>query len=461
MKKALALIVILALTLQAVPASAFAPSAMPDSDPISKGTINKVTYLRWGKSELYPTLALVGPGETFDVYEYDKNWVMVLYDTYVKQGTSGSPQSFYCYVKRPDITCDPKLEGDASDKADTGPGKRPGKKPKPQPTPGSSAAATPEPSAQGTAEPEPTVEEQEEYDWIIRTPGMCNVTVHVEQMDFTCSFALMAQKVGGTAPSSDPAFNHNMHTPYAATACFGMVASTQSLVNNIGMSGVWSGSGGIEITGQSAGTTFFIDTGAEDFALVNFTLNLDATATLNPKITDGNITADAGTTTVNMPFPLPVQLKKVGNGYKFVLPGMKPGGGDLEFPAVLEKTFSDPDYWDKQARDADRRRKEADKLIKQLLDKIKKQMQDELAKQQETGKDGQASTDPMTARDDSGNDVPLAPLVTPDPLAPLVTDEPLAPLVTEDPLAPLVTEDPLAPLVPTPDENVIDFPAHG
>lgn len=466
MKKMLAVFVVLALVLQAMPAVAATSSGMPNSDPISKGTINKVTYLYWGKSEMYPTLALVGPGEKFDVYEYDKNWVMVLYDTWVSQGAGGSVQSFYCYVKRADITCDPKLDGDASAKADTGPGKRPGKKPKPQQSPGAtseeSAAPTEGPTAEESAEPEPTVEDQDEYDWIIRTPGVCNVTVHVEQMDFTCSFALMAQKAGGTAPSSDPAYNHGMHTAYAATAFYGMVATTQGLVDNVGMSSFWNGSGGIEITGQAPAATFYIDTGAEDFALVNFTVNLDATAILNPKITDGRITVDAGTSSVNMPFPLPVQLKKVGSGYKFVLPGMKPGGGDLTFPAVLEKSFADPNRWDKAAKDADKRRKEAEKLIKQLLDKIKKQMQDELAKQQNTGNDGASTTDPMTVTVDDGKEVPLAPLVTPEPdvsLAPLVTEEPLASLA---PLVPADTDElaPLAPLVPSSDEGASDFPSH-
>lgn len=463
MKKLIAFVAALVLVLPAALSGAALASAMPASAPIAKGTINKVTYLYWGKSEVYPTLALVGPGEKFDVYEYDKNWVMVLYDTTVSQNGVVKDQSFYCYVKRADITCDPKLTGDSSPAADTGPGKRPGKKPAPSASPGATAEATaetsPETTAEATEEPASTVEQQDEYDWIIRTPGLCNVTVHVQDMDFTCSFALMAQKIGGTAPSSDPAYNHNMHSPYAAIACFGMVASTQNLVSNIGMSQYWSGSGGIEVVGQANAASFYIDTTSDDFALVNFTINLDATATLDPKITDGKITVDAGTTTVNQTFPLPVQLKKMGAGYKFVLPGMKPGGGDLEFPAVLEKTFSDPDYWNKQAQDADKRRQAADNLLQQLIADLRKQMTDDLGKQQDTGNNGQSSTDPLPGETAGGGLVSLAPLTSQEPpvsLAPLVTPE------AEPTLAPLVTPEEtveLAPLVPSPGDGVSGFPS--
>ncbi len=460
MKKAISLLLCLLLLFPAG-AGLAEPAARPNSEAISHGTINKVTYLRWGKSELFPTLAMVGPGQEFDVYEYDKDWVMVLYETWVSQGMSGgSSQSFYCFVKRADITCDPELEGDESDKADTGPGKRKGKKPKPKPTAGSSAEATaPQASPDGSTEPEPSVEvDEEEYDWIIRTPGTCSVTVEYQQAVITCSFALMAQKAGGTAPSSDPAFNHNMHTPYAAMGVFQMVSPMASVLENMGVSSFLEGTGGVEIIGQTAGSKFYLDTGAMDPALVNFTINMQGQYTLNPKVTDGNLTGQLSMSG-EMPFQLPVQLKKAGSGYQFVLKGMKPGGGDLTFPAVLEKAFADPDRWDKEAKEADRRRKEADRLLKELLEKIKKQTQDEYNKQQGGAGGDSETTGPMTVPGEDGEDIPLAPLVTDDPLAPLVSEEPLAPLVSEEPLAPLVTEDPLAPLTPTGDEEVHDFPS--
>jgi hypothetical protein len=141
---------------------------------------------------------------------------------------------------------------------------------------------------------------------------------------------------------------------------------------------------------------------------------------------------------------------------------MKPGGGDLTFPAVLEKTFADPERWDKEAKDADRRREEAERLRKKLLEKIKKQMQDEYNRQQqEANQDGTEKTDPMTVEGEDGEDIPLAPLVTPDPLATLAPEEPLATLDTLPTPAPLEDDNPpLVPLVPSSDENVNDFPQH-
>lgn len=462
MKKLLLLLASVLLLAQAAPAAAGPGAAPQGSDPVSHGVVNAVTYVHWGKSELYPILGLVGPGTEFDIYEYDKDWVMVLYDTYVRQGYGGTAHSFYGYMKRSAITCDPALEGDESAKADTGPGKRKGKKPRPKPSAGPSApqgtgAAT---EAPASAQPEPTVEvvEDEEYDWIIRTPGLCNVTVPYQGSTVTYSFALMAQKAGGTGPSSDPAFNHGMHTPYAAMAAFGMVSTMQDMLEGMGVSGFLQGSGGVEITGQAAGATFFLDTGAFDPALVNFTLNLQATGLLNPKITDGQITGEYSQS-VDMPLPLPVQLKKAGSGYRFILKGMKAGGGDLEFPAILEKAFADPDRWDKEAKEADRRREEAERLRKELLEKLKKQMQDEYNRQQrEQNTEGSETTDPLTVEDENGEEIPLATLV---PVLP--TLEPVLPtLEPVDALATLAADDgpaPLAPLVPQDGEAVDSFPS--
>ena len=185
--------------------------------------------------------------------------------------------------------------------------------------------------------------------------------------------------------------------------------------------------------------------------MVNFTITLESTGIFNPSVTDGQITVDAGTTTVSQPFPLPVQLKRSGGGYKFVLPGMRPSGGNLEFPAVLEKTFTDPDQWDKEARDADKRRAEAEKLRKQMLEKLKKQIQDEYRRQQqENSKNDSESTtaDPLSVTDEQGEDIDLA------PLTPATEEIPLETLVPATESGP----DPLASLVPEPGEAVEDFP---
>lgn len=512
MKKLLVLILSVFLILQSIPIIAsedqYKDSAY--SDPISAGTINTVTYVRWGRSELFAAMGLVGPGTKMDVYEYDKEWVMVLYDTYIQQGYTTYAHSFYGFVKRSDITCDPELEGDKSAKAETGPGKRKGKKPKtPKKTKESAEDETTLPEDTKSEEPEDeedvkdasenepdsTVEiSDEEYDWIIRTPGMCNVTIPFKEAIFTCSFALMAQKAGGLGPSSDPAFNHGMHTPYAATAFFGMVAPMQDMLDNMGAGGFLSGSGGIKITGQAGGSTFYIDTASLDPALVNFSVKLMATSTLDPKITDGNITTNIAPISTTQEFPLPVQLKKTGKGYKFILPGMKPGGGDLEFPAVLEKTFSDPDKWEKAAKEADRRRKEAERRRKEMQKQMEQQMKEELAqKEKEKDQNPSEKTDLLT--DENGNPIPLAPLVPSEDTDTTGNsgsdsdDIDLAPLVpAEDTgksgssggdsddidLAPLVPADDegksensggdsddidLAPLWPTEDESISDFPS--
>jgi hypothetical protein len=99
-----------------------------------------------------------------------------------------------------------------------------------------------------------------------------------------------------------------MHTPYAAMGSFGMVAPMQDVIDNIGLSEYMTGSGGVEIIGQTGGSTFYIDTGAIDFSLVSFTLNMDATATLNPKIVDVQGNSGSFEMTMDQKLPLPVQL---------------------------------------------------------------------------------------------------------------------------------------------------------
>ena len=154
-----------------------------------------VTYIRWGKSELFPVLAMVGPGTELDIYEYDQTWVLVLYETMVTQGSQAYAHAFYGYMKRSDITCDPDLEGEASDKANTGPGKRKGRKPRTN-TETSAGTGETQPTASGPSDQngrgqnrKQTVERDDEgYDWIIRTPGLCNVTIQVDEAVFYLQF---------------------------------------------------------------------------------------------------------------------------------------------------------------------------------------------------------------------------------------------------------------------------------
>lgn len=455
---ALCIIVLMIFQLSLVTASAGEDEATP---PIARGTINKVTNIYWGKGVMFPVLGLVGPGRELDVYEYDKTWVLVLYETYITVGYSLQAHSFYGYVKRTDITCDPELEGDKSPPANTGPGKRKGKKPKAKPPEQSDDSSdnppdnTTAPTTSTAQETEPP-EDDEELDWIIRTPGMCKITVsNSDGFVFKVSFALMAQKFGGYAASSDPIYNNNKRNPYAATAFFSVVADMQDMLESMGVSGLLSGSGGATIIAEAPGARFYIDTGSDDFALVNFTINMNATSTANPKVTGdtggGDVTGEVSMT-ANSSISLPVQLTKSGSGYMFILKGMKPGGGDLEFPAVLEKAFHDPN---REAKEADARRERAEELRKKVLKEMKEQTQKEWSENEDAGEGEKSSTEPLTVTGDNGEEIPLAPLLPSeeDPLAPLVPSE-------DDDLAPLVPseDDDLAPLVPNEDENVNDFP---
>lgn len=440
------------------------------SAPLSKGTINKTTSVFWGKSEAFPVMGVVYKDEVYDVYEYTEEWVMILFDSYLSQGNNVKSHSFFGYIKRAEITCAPELSEGSSKKAETGLGKKKGKKPKlPIQSKDDESAGKTSDESKTTKENESDkgdsdedessssdekdvvdATEEEDFDWILRTPGLCSITVPVEQSNFYCSFSILAQKAGGIGPSSDAGFNHGIRTPYAVTAFFSMISPMQDTLNNSGLSKVLSGSGGVEIIGQAAGSTFYIDTASLDPSLVNFDITLNATATLDPQVTDGNITGSIGKISTTQSFPLPVQLKKSGNSYKFVLKGMKPGGGDLEFPAVLEKTFSDENRWEKAAKEADQKRKEAERIRKKILDMIKKQVQEEWTKQNENSSSDQKVTSTTTELPE------LAPL---EPLGPELA--PLEPLGPEDEATSDEDSDSpvLAPLWPLADETVKDFPS--
>ncbi len=453
MKKFLTLLLAVLLLVSGFPGPVQVARAV--SDPISHGQINTVTYVRWGKSELYPVLGMVGPTDEFDVYEYDKNWVMVLYDTWISQGNTTRSHSFFGYVKRSEIDCDPPLEGDESAKADTGPGKRKGKKPKNRASPAPSAGVSEQPSAepteQASEQPEPTpyMDEMEEYDWIIRTNGTSTQSFDAgDGIIVHASFSLMAQKAGGTAPSSDPAFNHGMHTPYAATAYLSLVCKMSDAIENWGLSELMQGSGGWEINIRAPSSRFFLDTGSEDFALVNLSIPAASDAKIDPSIKTDTVSGSFFGQ-VSGAMSIPVQLQRSGGGYRFVLKNMRPGGGDLTFPAVLEKTFADEDRWQKKAREADEARRKAEDARRKMEEEARKKAE-EAAKESPAPAATEEPLAPLVT-----DEIPLAPLVTPDPLAPLVPEEPLAPLA---PVTPPPEDIPLAPLVPLDGENVENFP---
>jgi hypothetical protein len=408
------------------------PALCEATPPISSGTVNKTTIIYWGKGEQFPILATVNAGEKLDVYEYDANWVLVLYKTYVTSGGEFSEHSFYGYIKRSDITCDPPLSGDASARADTGPGKKKGKRPKPiatsqpaEPTPAPTKAPT------QTEQPDVTVEPMEEFDWIIRTEGLqVKDTRGYSNILVTCSFSLMAQKAGGSAASSDPAFNGGMHVPYAAMAFLSLKWSAQETLTDFGVNDV-TGTGGLDMNLQASGVAFYLDTGVEDFALVGFSLPMRGS--IGGAVT---VTGEAGSAHREVPVEtlnvsINIQLKKSGAGYQLALSGLPAGVNGVEFPAILEKTFADPDRFDKEAAEADARRKKAEAERDKWLEE-QKQKAEEAAK---------------------ATEYPLAPLTpTEDPLAPLTP--------TEDPLAPLTpTGEPLAPLTPSQEDEAPPFPS--
>ncbi len=360
------------------------------SPPISSGKVNKFTNIYWGKGEQFPVLAEVYPPEALDVYEYDKTWVLVTYDMMVKTWNDIENVSFYGYIKRSDITCDPELMGDESaEKAVTSSGKRKGKKPKTN-TSSASPGATTEPKETPAAseEPKPTipVEELEEFDWIIRTDGIQHKTVEYDMNKIRYSFSLMAQKFGGVAASSDPLFNNNVHNPYAAIGFFSMEADMQDVIENMGLATLWEGSGGVNITGKAPCTKIYLDTKSDDPSLVNFEMNLNfvSQGEFDPKAfsLDNNykVATEGSSTSSNM--PLKMQLKKSGGGYKLIIVGILPDGSNLEVPAILEKAMNDPDKYDKEAKDADDRRKAAEAEYDEY---IKAKMQEKLdaQKQQE------------------------------------------------------------------------------
>lgn len=439
-----------------LPAGTSAEGDDTPTPPISRGTINKITDIHWGKSDVFPIIATVMPPEELDVYEYDKTWVLVLYDTTVQVGNTFYDQSFYGYVKRSDITCDPALEGDASPKAVTGGPKRKAKKPKTdkkEPSSESTAEETTVPSQESSASDEGKdipVDGLEEFDWIIRTPGSQQKTIKYQQADIDYRFQLMAEKFGGIAASSDPRFNNDKHNPYAAVGFFSMEAPMQGVFDNMGIGGLVQGSGGGTVTGQASGVKIYIDTGAEDFALVNFTMNFNTRTSFDTSVntSDGSIKGSLGGISSSGTSPFSMQLKKSGGGYVIVIRGILPDGGDLQFPALLEKFPSDQDRRD--AQDADKRRKAAEDKINKELEKMKKAAQKD-------------NNEPQTTKTPPKDDD--------DALAPLVPseggDDALAPLVPteggDDPLAPLVPseagDDALAPLVPQEGDAAGSFPS--
>ncbi len=464
MKRTIALI----LTLILLPGIGF-PAAGKAAQPIASGTVNKTTQIRWGKGTQFPVIATVYAGTKLDVYEYDAQWALVLYKTYVSYMGNTREHSCFGYIRRADITCSPPLQGTASPKADTGPGKRKGRRKKPslslppvEATPDRTMPPAP------TVEPDITVEPMEEFDWIIRTNGLQIQQVVTDGLFFDCVFALMAQKAGGVSASSDPAYNQGIRTPYAATALFYIIKTTASFISDLGVSDI-SGSGGVDLNFQATGAKFYIDTGAQSFALVNFTLPMNGYANIAGRVwgSEGSTDFDYSS---SGEWPVACQLKGNGRTYKLVIVGMRPGGGDLEYPLVLERTFADPDRFDKMARDADAKRKKLEAERDKMLEEWRKWAEEQQKKEKEQSATLLPPVPLVTENTQSVTLPPPVPLVTDNtqsvtlpPPVPLVTDNAETNTLPEP--VPLVTDGQQTtalpapvPLVPSPGDEAPPFP---
>jgi len=313
------------------------------SSPVAKGKMRTVSYVYSGKGEGFPVMGLLGSDQEIDIYEYDKKWVLTKCDTYVSQGNHTYGHSFYGYVLRKQVLCEPPLEGDESPKADTGPGKRKRKAPRKPGVPVTPVPNEPGPTKPEEAQkPEPTeipTEELAEYDWIIRTPGVCQTTVDMgEGAKFVCRFAFYAMKFGGYTSSSLPIYNDGGMNPYVGYISFCMKQNMQEYLgkNNLGF---LEGLGGVSIEAYNNNARFNIDSQADNGTGSIISIITNRNAVLNPQINDKNMGIKLGGDMFRDQSSAPLDIKLVGTegSYEVALLNMKPGGGDLSFPIMLEK----------------------------------------------------------------------------------------------------------------------------
>lgn len=406
------------------------PNALAEtSPPIAQGKTKKHTYIYWGKDEAFPTIASLSSGEIIDIYEYDSKWVLTKHKTWVTYNGETSIREFYGYVKRADIVCEPPLKGEKSQNAETGPGKRKGRPPKKiQPE-----APTETPPEEETPQPdEPTppipIEDLMEYDWIIRTPGVCSQTIDFgDGAKFKAQFSLMAIKFGGYTASSLPVFNDGHHNPYVGYVSFSLNQSMQELVDEMGLD-IFKGTGGISIESFNSDARFHIDSQTDNGTKAIITINTLATSTLNPQIMDEywGLVVGGELFQSTQVMPLDIKLEPSGSGYRMVLLNMRPGGGDLKFPAMLEKfPLSDIDKAERERiqkeKDEEARRKAREaqkKALEELKKKLDEEFEDESNFPTEEGKvkiDNWPKVVPLVPEVDKSTDWPkVVPLVPED-----------------------------------------------
>jgi hypothetical protein len=393
------------------------PHALAEtSPPIAQGKTKKYTYIYWGKSEAYPTIVSLSSGEAIDIYEYDSEWVMTKYKTWVTYNGRHTIQEFYGYVMRKDVICNPPLKGEKSKKAETGPGKRKGRPPK-RKKPGDTSTpgeTTPEEATPQPDKPDPpiTIEDLMEYDWIIRTPGVCKQIINLgDGVKFKAQFSLMAMKFGGYTASSLPVFNDGKHNSYVGYASFSLDQKMKDVLDEKNLDFL-EGLGGISIDSYNSDARFYLDSQTDDGTKAIITINMIATSALNPQIIDEymGITVGGDMFEMTQNMPLDIRIEPSGSGYQMVLLNMKPGGGDLKFPAMLEK-FPLSDI-DKAERERAKKEKEeealrrAKELQKKAIEDWKKELREKFDDESDDPtKEGEVKTD---------DSITIAPLVPPE-----------------------------------------------
>lgn len=169
----------------------------------------------------------------------------------------------------------------------------------------------------------------------------------------------MAIKFGGYTGSSLPVYNDGDHNPYVGYVSFSLKQSMKGITNQIGIEHL-QGTGGISLDAFNSDARFYVDSPADDGTRTIITIETLSNAVVDPTIHDYYQDLVVGVEFLNtsMPMPLDIRIEPAGEGYQLVLLNMKPGGGDIRFPAMLEKIpLSDIDKAERERIKRNRTRK--------------------------------------------------------------------------------------------------------
>ncbi len=287
-------------------------------------------------------------------------------------------------------------------------------------TPDDSGSSEPDTTEPATPVPSIPVEDLMEYDWIIRTPGVCEqVFVFEGGVKFTAQFSLMAIKFGGYTGSSLPVYNDGDHNPYVGYVSFSLKQSMKGITNQIGIEHL-QGTGGISLDAFNSDARFYVDSPADDGTRTIITIETLSNAVVDPTIHDYYQDLVVGVEFLNtsMPMPLDIRIEPAGEGYQLVLLNMKPGGGDIRFPAMLEKIpLSDIDKAEreriKKEQDEEALRK-ARELQKKVLEDWKKELSEKLENESDDpSREGDVTSQDISPGDEGSliDDIIIWPLV--------------------------------------------------